>query len=325
MGPAELVQATAIARQYYLGGMTKVEIATAHGLSRYKVARILDACREEGIVRVEINGGAALDTELSERLRTHYRLRHALVVSGPFNDAPALREALGRAAADLLSEVVTEDDVLGVAWGRTLDAMAERVQGLPPCRIVQMTGIAGAIEASSVDLVRRLTSVSRGPHHPIYAPLVVSDPDALHTMQRQPSIQAAVSRWSTITVAAVAVGGWDPDGSQVHSVLSRRDRAELDRHDVVCEICAIPFDADGRPVVTSLTDRTMAIPYTDLERIPEVIAVAGGEAKTDALRAVLRGRAVTSLITDSTVAARLLSEEPPTERSRRQSTRGESK
>jgi DNA-binding transcriptional regulator LsrR (DeoR family) len=117
-------------------------------------------------------------------------------------------------------------------------------------------------------------------------------------------------------VAAVAVGSWDPEGSQVYGVLTDKDRAELDGLDVVSEICSIPFDADGRPVDTALTQRTMAIPYTDLERIPEVIAVAGGEAKTEALRAVLRGRAVTSVVTDSAVAATLLAQEPPTHRRR---------
>ena len=317
MGPAELIQATAIARQYYLEGKAKTDIAVAHGLSRYKVARILDACLLEGIVRIEINAGVAVDTQLSERLRTHFKLKHAVVVSGPFGDTAALRGALGRAAADLLSETVTEEDVLGVAWGRTLDAMAQQVKGLPPCRIVQMTGVAGSVQASSVDLVRQLSSISRGPHHPIYAPLVVSDRNTVVALGRQPSIQTAVSRWQTITVAAVAVGSWDPEGSQVYSVLSDQDRAELNGHDIVCEMCSIPFDANGRPVPAALTRRTMAIPYAELERIPEVIAVAGGEAKADAIRAVLRGRAVTSVVTDSAVARELLAHEPPTHRRRR--------
>ncbi len=82
-------------------------------------------------------------------------------------------------------------------------------------------------------------------------------------------------------------------------------------------MCSIPFGADGRPVRTTLTQRTMAIPYTDLEQIPEVIAVAGGEAKTEAVRAALRGRAVTTVVTDSAVAAKLLAQEPPTQRRRR--------
>ncbi|WP_453985847.1 sugar-binding transcriptional regulator [Brevibacterium casei] len=306
MGPAELVQATTIARQYYLEGLTKVEIAQYHGLSRYKVARILAACLEEGIVRVEINSGAAVDTELSERLRQRYQLSNAVVVSGPFADQTAVREAIGRAAADLLGEILTEDDVLGVAWGRTIDVMAQRVQSLPRCRVVQMTGIAGAVQSSSVDLVRRLATAARGPHHPIYAPLIVSDHEALLALRRQQGIEAAMSRWKTITVAAVAVGSWDPEGSQVYGVLSADDRAELSELQAACEICAIPLGVDGDPVASTLTQRTMGIPYQRLQEIPEVIAVAGGESKTEAIRAALRSRAVTSIVTDSDVAARLL-------------------
>ena len=52
----------------------------------------------------------------------------------------------------------------------------------------------------------------------------------------------------------------------------------------------------------TLTLRTMAIPYADLERIPEVIAVAGGEPKTEALRAVLRGSAAEFTVSDPPLA-----------------------
>jgi len=38
--------------------------------------------------------------------------------------------------------------------------------------------------------------------------------------------------------------------------------------------------------------------------------VAGGVAKTDAIRSVLRGRAVTAVVTDADVARRLLAQEP---------------
>jgi DNA-binding transcriptional regulator LsrR (DeoR family) len=66
-----------------------------------------------------------------------------------------------------------------------------------------------------------------------------------------------------------------------------------------------------------VSSRPRSIPYADLERIPEVIAVAGGEAETEALRAALPGRAVTSVVTDSAVAAKLLAQELPTDRQRR--------
>jgi DNA-binding transcriptional regulator LsrR (DeoR family) len=310
VGPAELIQATAIARAYYLEGMAKTDIAVSHGLSRYKVARILDACLAEGIVRIEIASPGLVDTELSERLRRAYGLRHAIVVAEASADIGSLRAALGRAAAGLLTEMITEEDVLGVAWGRSLDAMARQVHELPPCQIVQLTGIAGAVRASSVDLIRQLSAVSHGLHFPVYAPLVVSDPATASALRRQPGIEAAVSRWKSVSVAMVAVGSWDEEGSQLYPVLTDADRQALTGLGVVSEMCSILFDADGRPLSSLLTERSIAIPYADLVRIPEVIAVAGGVAKTDAIGSVLRGRAVTAVVTDADVARRLLAQEP---------------
>jgi DNA-binding transcriptional regulator LsrR (DeoR family) len=310
VGPAELIQATAIARAYYLEGMAKTDIAVSHGLSRYKVARILDACLAEGIVRIEIASPGLVDTELSEGLRRAYGLRHAIVVTEASADIGSLRAALGRAAAGLLTEMITEEDVLGVAWGRSLDAMARQVDELPPCQIVQLTGIAGAVRASSVDLIRQLSAVSHGLHFPVYAPLVVSDAATASALRRQPGIEAAVSRWKSVSVAMVAVGSWDEEGSQLYPVLTDADRQALTGLGVVSEMCSILFDDDGRPLSSLLSERSIAIPYADLVRIPEVIAVAGGVAKTDAIGSVLRGRAVTAVVTDADVARRLLAREP---------------
>lgn len=310
MGPAELVRATVIAREYYLAGRTKTEIADAHGLSRYKVARILDACLSQGIVRIEIDSQGFVDADLSEQLQSAYQLRHAIVVRGPFADVGALRSALGQAAAGLLAELVTEDDVLGITWGRSLDAMVQQVGALPPCQIVQLTGIAGGIRASSVDLMRQLVGISQGSHYPIYAPLFVSDAATAAALHRQPGIQAAIARWASITIAVVAIGSWDAAGSQLYPTLSDADRRALDSFPVMAETCSILFDPDGRPLRTPLTRRTLAISYEELSQVPEVIAVAGGVIKTEAIGSVLRGRAITSLVTDDGVARQLLNREP---------------
>lgn len=306
MGPAELVRAAAIARLYYIEGRSKKEIGEQYGVSRYKVARILAACVESGLVRIEINTDAAVDAELSERLRQAYGLNRALVATGRFTDLDGLRHALGKVAADLLGEILTESDVLGVGWGRTLNAMAHHVRDLPPCRIVQMSGVVGAVEASSVDLVRQLTSVSRGPQHPIYAPLIMSDPQMRTALSRQPEIAEAVSRWSSITVAVVAVGSLDRTGSQVYATLTDRGRAELDHREVVAELCAIQFDSEGRQVLTSFSDRTLAISYPELRAIDEVIGIAGGREKVHAIRAVLASGTLSSLVTDREAATALL-------------------
>jgi DNA-binding transcriptional regulator LsrR (DeoR family) len=306
MGPAELVQAITVAREYFLAGKAKVDIATELGISRYKVARILDACLATGIVRIEISAPDTVDPELSQQLQKRFALQHALVVTSTHTDTPALRRAVGGTAAALLSEIVTEDDVLGVAWGRTLDDMAAALTTLAPCPIVQMTGVSGAVDANSINLMRRLAEVAGSAVFPIYAPLFVSDAVAVEALHRQPGIAAATSRFGQITKAAVAVGSWDFEGSQLYSAMTQDDLAALAGVPVTAEVCSILLDEAGTPVDTDINRRTIAIRAEQLRRIPEVIAVAGGESKVAAILAVLRGGLATSLVTDETAARRLL-------------------
>src|SRR5688500_12716080 len=47
-GPAELVLTATVARRFYLEGVSKIDIAAELGMSRFKVARMLDRARETG-------------------------------------------------------------------------------------------------------------------------------------------------------------------------------------------------------------------------------------------------------------------------------------
>ena len=53
---------------------------------------------------------------------------------------------IGALAAELLTEIVTADDVLGLAWARSVNAMAEAVRALPPCPLVQLCGVHAGVD-----------------------------------------------------------------------------------------------------------------------------------------------------------------------------------
>jgi DNA-binding transcriptional regulator LsrR (DeoR family) len=62
----------------------------------------------------------------------------------------------------------------------------------------------------------------------------------------------------------------------------------------------------GDVLTTPLSERMIGISGDQLRRIPEVIAVAGGHDKVNAVEVALRAGFVTTLITNSTVAHALL-------------------
>ena len=122
-GPALLVLTASVARRYYVDGRSKVDIADEFQLSRFKVARLIESARTSGLVRIEIGYAGSIDVDLSGRLQEALGLRHALVVDSPEGHPETLRQQLGKAAADLLGEIVTAEDVLGLAWARAVSAM----------------------------------------------------------------------------------------------------------------------------------------------------------------------------------------------------------
>lgn len=314
MGPAELMQAAAMARRFYLEGKSKIQIADEFGVSRFKVARVLESAVEHDLVRIEIRVPAELDAERSDALRARYGLRHVVVAESPADtsdDTPD-PEHLGEVAAELLGELVAEGDVLGLAWGRSTIHMAAALRELPPCTVVQLTGVydAGTAERGSVEAVRRAAAVSGGAAHPIYAPMLLPDPGTAAALRRQPGIAAAFEYFDKVTIAAVSIGSWEKGISTVHDMLGKDEREHYASLGVAAEMSAHLFAADGRRIGRDLGERCITVEAERLRRVPEVVAIAGGRRKADAIGAVLRSGLVTSLVTDTTAADRLLTQPP---------------
>ncbi|HEY5832935.1 sugar-binding transcriptional regulator [Streptomyces sp.] len=315
MGPGEMVQAAAMARRFYLEGKSKIQIAEEFGVSRFKVARVLETALERDLVRIEIRVPAELDAERSDALRAHYGLRHAVVVETPAEQADAPdQENLGTVAAGLLGELVSDGDVLGLAWGRSIITMANALERLAPCTVVQLTGVydVGTAERGSVEAVRTAAAVSGGEAHPLYAPMVLADPATAAALRAQSQIAAAMSHFDKVTVAVVSVGSWEAGVSTVHDALTDVERRHYAGLGVAAEMSSQLFDAQGRQVGRDLGERCITIEADRLRRIPEVLAVAGGRRKAAAIDAVLRSGLVTSLVTDTGAAEHLLrTTEPP--------------
>lgn len=307
-GPGELLQMATVASRYYLDGRSKVEIADELGLSRFKVARLLASAHDLGIVEVRLRIPDGINHPVSTRLRDAYGLHQAIVVDWPDHPADELRGHLGRVAADLLSEVVQENDVLGVAWGRTVNATIAKLQDLKKCSIVQLTGAMSEaqVDDNAIELVRRMSELARGPAYPIYAPLLLDDADAAHALRTQARVAEALSRYDEVTIALVPIGSWNPPFSQLYDVLTPAEREELISADVRADTSTVLLTGEGEIYTPALSRRMIGVSGEQLLRIPEKIAVAGGVEKAEAIRVAIRAGMVTTLVTNRTVADRLL-------------------
>lgn len=306
--PLQRIQMATVARRYYLERWTKSRIAEDLGLSRFKVARLLDQAVETGLVRFEIDEPSDLDSVLSEAVRERFGLRSALVLAGGDLPASALITPIGTVAARLLEEMLLPGQVLGVAWGRTLAATAKALTRLPPVDVVQAAGSMAGLDYSlnSAELVHRMAGLSGGEAYPLYGPMWVEDATLARQLRAEPTVARTLARQQEIDVLMVGIGSWNPPESCLHSTFPPAWREAAIARGVRADLCATLIDAEGRAVPGELDETGLAISTDLLRRIPNVVGVGGGVEKAEAIAAVLRGGWVDSLVTGAATARRLL-------------------
>ncbi|KGN37874.1 sugar-binding transcriptional regulator [Knoellia subterranea] len=309
LGPSEAVLAAAVARRHLIDGESKVDLANALGISRFKVARLLDAARQSGMVRIEIVSPLGIDTDRSARLREALALEHCVVVPGSGTQADP---GVSAAAAALLTEMATDKDVLGLPWSRSVSRMVDALEWLPEIPVVQLSGamVTPEEDSSSVDVVRRAGRIAGGRWHVFYSPLLLDDAASADVMRRQPPVKAALDHVKDVTLAVIGLGAWTSGRSTIHDVLSVAERRAVTRAGAVGEAAGVFFDTEGRVVETPLTARVVGLTGTQLRGIRHVVAIAHGAEKVDAIAAAVRGDLIDSLVTTAETADALLAASP---------------
>lgn len=307
-GPAQMVLTASVARRYYLDGKSKIEIAEEFALSRFKVARLLETARSSGLVRIQIDYPGAVDLELSGRLQETFGLRHSVVVDTPDHEIGPLRQQLGSATAELLTEIVTTDDVLGLGWARSVSAAAAALTELAPTPVVQLTGTLSRPDGDdgSVDVVRDVARISGGPAYFFHAPFVVPDAATARALRGQPEVARTFAQFRSVTKALVGIGRWAPAQSTVYDAATEKERRALRQQGICADVSGVFVMPDGSTPPTALNDRMIGVSAEQLRATPEVIAVPYEAVKAPAVRAALRSRLVTSLVTHSSLAHALL-------------------
>ncbi len=302
-----------ISRMYYYKGMTKQEIARRLRISRFRVSRLLSQARAEGIVQIKIVEPTIMSVKVEEQLEERFGLQRAIVVKTGNQSEEVIKEAIGRAAAECLVDILKDGDVLGIAWGTTVN---EVVKALPSkldvdIKVVQVTGGLNqmAINVNAIDLTRRVAEICDAEYYLLHAPAMVSNVAARQALLSDSGIKRTFDMFDKVNVALVGIGVLSPEPISTYykaGYIEDSDLELLRRNKVVGDIFAHFFDIEGRIRDGELGERIIGISAAQLKNVQYSIGVAGGLHKSPAILGALRGKLINFLITDHATAEDLL-------------------
>lgn len=298
-----------VAVEYYLQDATQAEIATRLHTSRATVSRMLAEARRRGIVHIDVRQphlGSAV--ALSEAVADALGLADVYLYSDVPADASGsfLSSALsGPLSAALATAGLSAGDVLLVSSGKMAYAASRAEVPVLPGVLVAPT-VGGQLEPEpwyqTNEIVRAFAASVGGNPAFLYAPALPSEP-LRKSLLDDPGIRRVVDTWGVAKAAVLGVGA--PPSQRVslpHFVPAQS--AALDR--AVGDLCTRFYDREGRPVDFPGSERLIATPLEQLQRIPVTIAIASGSEKVVSLLAAARAGYYNRLVTDMSTAGLLV-------------------
>lgn len=301
-----------VARYYYEQNLTQADIGRRINASHSTVSRLLQQALDRGIVKITIDYPWERARDIEQRLIEKFRLRDAHVLCGRGRGEMEILKGMGVLAARLIDSHVKDGTILGVSYGRSL---ASTVSALPSNRRVSMTvvPIIGALGSDNPlidgpELVRQIAQVYGGEYRYLPVPLVVDGVRTRDALVQSPQIFETLALARKSNLILLGIGSLDARVSSLiwSGYVNERELSWLKEQGAVGHMCGQFFDTQGKIMDVDLNQRSIGIGLSTLQNIDPVVAVAGGEAKAEAILGALRGRFLNVLITDDAAALRVL-------------------
>lgn len=302
-----------VAKLYYIDNLGQNEIAELVGLSRSQVSRLLSRSRERGVVRISVDHYDPRDRSLENELKDYLKLRRVFVIKVSSDSNPAIvRHALGYFGAPLVSELFRSNTVVGLAGGRSIYEMINRIEpvaGTMGLTVTQLMGNVGPDVAKddAIELCRELAQRFMGTFIALSVPVHLDNAHTRDILMQHEHVSRVWKLFDIMDVALVGIGSLQDSMFIDRKVLTAEDIHKLAQHNAVGEICGHFYDANGQECDTDYRERVMSIGLNDLRRIDEVIGVvANAESRAVAICAAARSGLIKTLLVDEAGALAIL-------------------
>ncbi len=291
-----------IAWYYYFENMTQQSVANMLGISRMRVIKLLEKARQTGIIQFRLRKDGEKRMTLERSLMDTYGLKDAFIVPAAVNKSQ-VNAVIAEAASMYIAERLTENSFINMGYGDTPSRILNNLATLAesPITCVSLTG------GVSYYLPDTRSNVFNAKLHLIPTPLLASSKEMADAMRHEASVTEISRMISLAQLTVVGIGAMHETATIFKSgILNRNDFLYLQMQGAVGDLLSHFIDGEGRLIETPLEERLISTSLDKLKELQNVIGVAAGDVKVNAIRAALRGGYLDVLITDDQTANQLV-------------------
>jgi lsr operon transcriptional repressor len=295
-----------VAWYYYKDNLTQIEISDLLNLSRNKVVRLLDRARTENIVQFQIKGHGVNCLEIEHELNDTFNIPRAFVIPTPKED---LSRSLSKAAAQYIENNISNNELIGFGWGEAVSRTIESLT-IDPSIEVSMVTLTGGVNyyfhKRDFSLEGGLDKF-KGGIHVIPAPFLASTEEMAKNMLTEPSVRNILDLASLSNHVVVGIGGLSTASTIIkEEKMTLNELIYIKNQNAVGDILGQFFNIHGNLLELPHHKRLIGTHLSVLKKLTNVIGVAGGSHKVDAIFGALKGGYIDTLITDEETAKALL-------------------
>ena len=243
-------------------------------------------------------------SDLEEKLAMLLGVKRVLIAQGDADHSERSRKEMGQLAMRHLLEKINEESCIAITGGTAMQDLVFAAPEMPKPMAKTIVPARGSIgrkmELQADTLAVQLAEKLQAEYRLLHLPDNLSE-TALEEMKKQPEILETIQEMDKANVLLLGVGN-ALDMAEKRR-LDEEVRTYLAQQNAVAEACGYYFNRSGEVLYRT---RSIAIDFNEIEKMNEVIVVAGGQKKAESILAVSRSISGGVFVTDEGAALKML-------------------
>ncbi len=243
-------------------------------------------------------------TDLELKVRDKLQIQKVSIVEGDYNQSDFIRRNLGKKAARIIEDHLTDNMRIGIMGGTTMALVADEIKMDKKFSNVMIVpgrgGLGEKLEIQANSIAAKMAHRIGATYKLLHIPDNIGS-EVLEALKQNEQIRNVLNEIKRIDMIIFGIGTAEEMAQR--RGLSELKKSELFLKKAFAESLGYYFNKKGQPVTH--TD-TVGLALTDLKNIKHAICVAAGTNKAEAIYAFSKYHKEYTLVTDEVTAREIL-------------------